>query len=321
MHMSHSEKNQNHRLISGLASKIRLQFPKTIKITLLLSIIMFSTGYSARFDSNESRRADNNQKRQVIISFDDGYYSVYKYAYPVLKKYQVPITLALITSYLDKSNTVRPYASANLFMNRGEVQEMVDSIDIEVASHSVNHPDLTKLSDDGVKYELNKSKRTLDSLFNQETITFVYPYGAVNRRIVDLTRTSGYKLGRSIRWGVPNLWVDRYLLPIKEVRSSTSIDEVVSHIKNFRTTILLFHRLTPQPSVFTEWGSGQFNDLLTRLSVDENIEFLTLRDLYLKWWQDIMLKHVKDKGWLNYPILFEKIDIDKTGTFNSSVSE
>jgi peptidoglycan/xylan/chitin deacetylase (PgdA/CDA1 family) len=309
--MNHSGKNQNHKSISVLISSTNLKITNILKILLLLSVFSINTVFGA----------GAGLKRQVIISFDDGYYSVYKYAYPVLKKYNIPITLAVITSYLEKSNKVRPYASANLFMNRGEVQEMINSLDIEVASHSVDHKDLTKLNDDEVRYELRKSKQILDSLFNQETITFVYPYGAVNRKIIDMTKSADYKLGRSIRWGEPNLWVDRYLLPIKEVRNTTTIDEILNHIKYHKTTILLFHRLLPQPTVFTEYSVDRFDDLLTRLVSNENIEFLTLRDLYQQWWQDIMLKYVKEKGWLNKPILFQKIDIDQTGAFNSSTGQ
>lgn len=256
-----------------------------------------------------------SKPHQVIISFDDGYYSVYKYAYPVFKKYQIPMTLALITSYLEKSNTPRPYGNINMFLNRGEVQEMIDSLNIEVASHSVNHPDLTKLSEDKIKYELSKSKQTLDSLFNLETVSFVYPYGAVNRKVVELTKAAGYKLGRSIRWGEPNLWVDRYLLPIKEVRNTTTVEEILKHVRYYSTTILLFHRLAPQPVVFTEWSSGKFAELIKRLNADDGIEFVTMRELYLKWWQEIMTKYVKEKGWFDYTISVDKIDIDQTRTF------
>jgi peptidoglycan/xylan/chitin deacetylase (PgdA/CDA1 family) len=307
--MNHSEKSPNHKSASDLENKSSfIVFNIGLRIVLLSMLVLSS-----------ALGAGNSKKHQVIISFDDGYYSVYKYAFPVLKRHQVPITLGLITSYLEKSNTPRPYGNINMFMNRGEVQEMIDSLDIEIASHSVNHPDLTKLSEDKIKYELGKSKQTLDSLFNQETISFVYPYGAVNRKVVELTKAAGYKLGRSIRWGELNLWVDRYRLPIKEVRNSTTIDEIVRHIKNFKATVLLFHRLTPQPSVFTEYSSDKFSELINRLSVDKNIEFLTLQDLYLKWWQEIMTKYLSEKGWLANQILFDKIDVDQTRTFNSSI--
>ncbi len=208
-------------------------------------------------------------------------------------------------------------------MNRGEVNEMIDSLGIEIASHSVTHRDMTKLSTDEIKYELSKSKQVLDSLFNQEVITFVYPYGAVNSHIVDLTKAAGYKLGRSIRWGEPNLWVDRYIIPIKEVRMSTPVQEVISHIKYHKTTVLLFHRLSPQPTYFTEWGNDQFQELLSLLKADENIEIITLKELYQEWWQELTTKYLAKKGWLpiKNPVLFQKVDVDQTRTFNTSGSQ
>lgn len=267
--------------------------------------------------------ANNTQHRQIIICFDDGFYSVYKYAFPVLNKYKIPITFALITASLQNGKTPREYASGYSFINRGEVKEMIDSLGIEIASHSVTHRDMTKLSTDEIKYELAKSKRVLDSLFGQEVITFVYPYGAVNSRIVELTKAAGYKLGRSIKWGEPNLWVDRYLIPIKEVRMSTSVEEVISHIKYHKTTVLLFHRIAPQPYYFTEWGDDQFKNLLSILKSDENIELITLKELYREWWQEITAKYLAKKGWFpeRNPILFQKVDVDQTRAFNTSVGQ
>lgn len=258
---------------------------------------------------------NNNSKKQVIIAFDDGYYSVYKYAYPILKKYQVPITFALITSYLDQGKA-RQYGSAYSYINTNEVKEMIDSLNIEIASHSVSHRDLTKISSEDAKFELEYSKKTLDSLFDQETITFVYPYGAVNHHIIELTKSAGYKLGRSIRWGEPNLWVDRYALPIKEIRMSTSVQEVLNHLRYHKTTVLLLHRIVPKPVYFTEWAVNDFTSLIQALKSDPNIALITLKDLYQNWWQDIMSKYLIKKGWLNDPVLFQKVDIDQTRAFN-----
>jgi peptidoglycan/xylan/chitin deacetylase (PgdA/CDA1 family) len=283
-----------------------------LKNVLLVFIVLFTYAF-----------AYNNQHKQVIICFDDGYYSVYKYAFPVLNRYKIPITFALISASLENGNTPREYASGYSFMNRGEIKEMIDSLGIEIASHSVTHRDMTKLSTEEIKYELSKSKRVLDSIFGQEVITFVYPYGAVNSRIVELTKATDYKLGRSIRWGEPNLWVDRYLIPIKEVRMSTSVAEVISHIKYHKTTVLLFHRIAPHPSYFTEWGDDQFKELISILKSDENIDFITLKELYREWWQDITAKYLAKKGWLpeRNPILFQKVDVDQTRAFNTSVGQ
>lgn len=283
---------------------------KTLRNSVFLSIILYTLSFS-----------QENNSRKVIICFDDGYYSVYKYAYPVLKEYNIPMVCALITSYIGSGKS-SGYNSAYSYMKKGDIQEMIDSLNIEVASHSVTHADLTKLSDEKVKYELAWSKRTLDSLFNQETITFVYPYGAVNRRVIELTKQAGYKLGRSIRWGEPNLWVDRYLIPVKDVRMSTTIDEIIRHINYHKVTVLMFHRLTPNPSVFTEWDKEQFIKLIRILNQDDRIEFMTFNDLYQQWWQDIMRKYLIQKGWLlKSEMLFQKIDIDQTRTLYPSISQ
>ena len=104
---------------------------------------------------------------------------------------------------------------------------------------------------------------------------------------------------------------------------STSVAEVISHIKYHKTTVLLFHRIAPQPSYFTEWGDDQFKELIAILKSDENINFITLKELYREWWQDITAKYLAKKGWLpeKNPILFQKVDVDQTRAFNTSVGQ
>ena len=330
--MKHLVRNPNLKPALGLTSNNTLNPALTLKQTdrlglsdirksgvkistiITLTILLFLLVVNSVFSTNI------NQRKQVIICFDDGYYSVYKYAYPILKQYHIPITFALITSYLD-NGAARPYGSGYLYMNRNEVKEMVDSLNIEIAGHSVTHRDLTKLSTEEARYEILDSKKVLDSIFNQETITFVYPYGAVNHHIVDLTKAAGYKLGRSIRWGEVNLWVDRYLLPIKEIRMSTPIEEILTHIRYHKTTVLLLHRIVPNPSYFTEWSVNEFNGLIQALKSNPDIEFFTLKDLYQKWWQNIMEKYLQEKGWLNNSVLFQKIDVDQTRTFYPRIGQ
>ncbi|MEO0082970.1 MAG: polysaccharide deacetylase family protein [candidate division WOR-3 bacterium] len=265
--------------------------------------------------------ASNNQDKYVIISFDDGFYSVYKYAYPILKHYRIPITCGLVTSYI--TNNAPKERSEYSFMSVNEIQELIDSLNIEIASHSVNHYDLTKLPVEQVKYELIRSKRILDSVFNQNVITFIYPYGKTNPQIVELTKLAGYKLARSTKWGEPNLWVDRYLIPIKEIRTTTTIDEIIRHINNHRVTVLLFHRLSTKPRYFTEYPPKQFAELIKLLSGDNRIKFLTLKELYNQWWCDFIKKYLHHKGWLTEynSYLFQKIDIDQTRTMYPSISQ
>lgn len=42
-----------------------------------------------------------NDKNNVVITFDDGYYDLYENALPILKKYNIPVTMYITTKYID----------------------------------------------------------------------------------------------------------------------------------------------------------------------------------------------------------------------------
>ena len=43
-------------------------------------------------------------KRKVVITFDDGYFDNLENAYPVLKKYECPAIIYIVTSFLNNEN-------------------------------------------------------------------------------------------------------------------------------------------------------------------------------------------------------------------------
>ena len=102
----------------------------------------------------------NNGKRfpprTCVITFDDGYYDNFAYAYPVLKKYNLKATIFIITSRLGeerKSGEISNHYQSNLegslkgcagksaesFLTWGEVREMEESGLIDIQSHTLTH--------------------------------------------------------------------------------------------------------------------------------------------------------------------------------------
>ena len=82
-----------------------------------------------RFCRGELQLPDNS----VMITFDDGYRSFYTKVYPLLKKYQVPGMLAIVSSWTnheEKPNDVRDTASWE------ELKEMENSGLVTVVSHT-----------------------------------------------------------------------------------------------------------------------------------------------------------------------------------------
>ena len=74
----------------------------------------------------------------VVLSIDDAYHSVFTNIYPLLKRYGMTMTLGVITDYVRGGKP--DYKPSAGFMKRSEIRELIDSLDIEVASHSISHP-------------------------------------------------------------------------------------------------------------------------------------------------------------------------------------
>jgi len=77
--------------------------------------------------------------KAVLITFDDGYQSIYANAFPIIKKYQIPTVIALVGSWLqatDKVDFDGHLIDRSKFLNQHEIKEMVASGLVEVASHS-----------------------------------------------------------------------------------------------------------------------------------------------------------------------------------------
>ncbi|NQS99808.1 MAG: poly-beta-1,6-N-acetyl-D-glucosamine N-deacetylase PgaB, partial [Candidatus Omnitrophica bacterium] len=72
-------------------------------------------------------------EKAVLLTFDDAYKSFYDFAFPLLKRYQYPCVLAVVTKWMDKKpRTLAEYQ----LMNWEELEEVAKSDLVEIASHS-----------------------------------------------------------------------------------------------------------------------------------------------------------------------------------------
>jgi len=251
----------------------------------------------------------------VVLSVDDGYHSVYENIYPLLKRYHMTITLALITGCITEG---RPsHWPSDRFLNEREIREMIDSCGIEIASHTLTHAWLTRIDSASAWREISDSRRRLESLFGTEVITFVYPYGDMNGRVREMVRRAGYKLARAVRPGTPNLWVEPYRIPEVELRIQTRLPGIVHYIRRHETTVILLHRIVHSPKVFTEWPLADFETLLDWMH-RRRVRVVTLSELYRDWWREklnrALLQATAGSGSTR---LFEDVDIDATRTPHS----
>jgi len=138
-------------------------------------------------------------KKSVLITMDDGYRSVYKIAYPILKKYGFTATVFIYTSFVGVSNMAITWKQLRKLKAEG----------FTIGSHTLSHADLTKKKDGEtendflarVTKELVESKKIIDRKLKQDTFSFAYPYGRYDQMTSQIVREAGYKVAMSVRRG------------------------------------------------------------------------------------------------------------------------
>ena len=121
----------------------------------------------------------------VTLSFDDGFSSAYENGFPIRKKYGLPATDSVVTGLVDSGPTYVTTAECRSYLNAGD----------ELASETVTHPYLTKLTPAQVDQELSASKTWIEQKFGP-CPDFVIPYDDYNDSVIASVKKY-YKAARS----------------------------------------------------------------------------------------------------------------------------
>ena len=134
----------------------------------------------------------------VMLTFDDGNYDNYQYAFPILKKYNLVGVFYIVSNSRGIPNTA--------------LKEMSDA-GMVIESHSATHPDLTKINKRGdLRLEISSSKYTLQAITGKTITSFSYPGCGANSQVVSMVIQSGYKLAFSCGTSIDHRFGTRYTL-------------------------------------------------------------------------------------------------------------
>ena len=132
------------------------------------------------------------RRKPIIITFDDGYRDVYRYASPVIERFGMHAISYLITERISGDDpSFLTWKQVRRFEKRG----------VEIGSHTVSHAALTALSDAGALAELVGSRKKLERKLDHRVPWLAYPYGDYDARIEALAKKAGYKLAVTTDWG------------------------------------------------------------------------------------------------------------------------
>jgi peptidoglycan/xylan/chitin deacetylase (PgdA/CDA1 family) len=129
---------------------------------------------------------DLREKRSVpdrafVITFDDGYQSVYKAAFPLLREYGMSATVFLtVGEHGSVPGTDRlPSLGHHPMLSWEEIREMQKG-GFVFGAHTLTHPDLTRLPCDRMETEIVGSKVIIEERLGSAVTSFAYPYGRYN---------------------------------------------------------------------------------------------------------------------------------------------
>lgn len=123
-------------------------------------------------------------KWSFIITFDDGYEGVYKYAFEIAKKYNIPITSFAIDDKVGEPG----------YYTWEQAKEMHDSGLVSIYSHGLTHIEYDAESKEKLLEDTRKAYEKLVTNMNDENLlkVFTYPYGLYTEEQRETLKNDGF---------------------------------------------------------------------------------------------------------------------------------
>jgi peptidoglycan/xylan/chitin deacetylase (PgdA/CDA1 family) len=132
--------------------------------------------------------------KPIVLSFDDGYLSIYTEAFPLLKELGLVATFYINTNKIGSPTALTP-----------EMIREVSEAGIEIGSHSLSHLDLRKISSKQLHKEVFDSKIKLEALTGMKITTFCYPAGKYNNKVLQEVKRAQYMGAVTTKVGLSSL--------------------------------------------------------------------------------------------------------------------
>jgi peptidoglycan/xylan/chitin deacetylase (PgdA/CDA1 family) len=136
-------------------------------------------------------------EKSVVITADDGWESVYKYMYPIVKEYNIPVTLFIYPQTISEGKNA---------MTWDQLKELQQTGLFDIQGHTYDHPNFkqTKKHISSEKFEkyvnsqLVKSKKILEEKMGAKITLLAWPFGIYNDYLEQQAQDAGYDMAFSI---------------------------------------------------------------------------------------------------------------------------
>jgi peptidoglycan/xylan/chitin deacetylase (PgdA/CDA1 family) len=152
-----------------------------------MTISLVGNVSSNAYGSQQLLDGNIDKQKVVILTFDDGYKNQYSNAKPILDKYGFKATFSIVCNYVGNGDNRMTWEEIKSLQQEGH----------DIASHTMNHDDLSKVPAQTVEYEVAQSKQCLlDQGINPKSFAYPFNGGSDDPTVLNIV-ASHYDLART----------------------------------------------------------------------------------------------------------------------------
>ena len=145
--------------------------------------------------------------KPVVLTFDDGYRSMYTTVYPMLAERGWPGTFYCVSDYTASGD----------FISEDMIREMA-AAGMEIGSHTASHVELDSCTGDALNAQLTQSRDILSGLSEKPVVQLCYPSGHYNADTQAAAQDAGYHCAVTTEYGFAA--PEQGLFALKRIRIS-----------------------------------------------------------------------------------------------------
>jgi len=204
------------------------QTTTTLKVFAEQMAYLGANGYATISPAEAAVVLGNNaeaSRKNVVVTFDDGFLDFYTDAFPVLERFGFRATVYLPTAYVGES---RASFKGKPCLTWSEIRELRGH-GIEFGSHTVTHPQLYDLEPGVIEEEVLRSRQTIERELGCIVESFAYPYAfpepdvAFKGRLRETLRQAGYRNGVCTTIGRPDARSDIFFMERLPINSGDDL--------------------------------------------------------------------------------------------------
>lgn len=174
--------------------------------------------------------------RAVVITFDDGWASTYRIAYPILRRHGFKASLFVYSGLIGNSRKALAWS---------QLRELAESGVFDIECHTQSHESL--LRGDGealrdyvarIERELEAPRRELARRVGAYCRFLAYPYGKTNHLVVALAREHGYRAAFTADRGENPFFVNDFRLFRSAVYGKYDLKRFAADLSTFDDVVL-----------------------------------------------------------------------------------